>query len=196
MAKIFLTALRVSPQKAEDLAVPIAYSVETADIVKQIALTAAGGVQNTHLKVTKSGGRYSKNLKVAEKLGEVYLMADFNNAASSPYNTGVKTSAIVPGNGATKAAGTTKPLTAYHNSITTGDATSTAVALPPASEAGLLNSAKVVKNAASVSILVYPTATNFLDGSSTVAATIAAGAFKHFYAPASNKWVTCKGPYY
>lgn len=196
MAKIYLTALRVSPQKQADLAVPIAYSVETADITKQIALTATGGVENTHIKIIKSGGRYSKNLKVAEKLGEVYLMSDWNNAASSPYNTGVKSSAVVPGNGATKAAGTTKPLSAYHNSITTGDATSTAVALPPASGSGLLNSAKVVKNAASVSILVYSTGTNTLDGSTANAVTIAPGTFKHFYASASDKWVTCKGPYY
>lgn len=196
MAKIYLTAIRVSPQKHEDASIPKVYCIETADIVKQIALTATGGVENTQLKVSKSEGRYTKNILVAEKLGEVFLMSDFNNAASSPYNTGVKTSAIVPGNGATKAAGTTKPLTAYHNSITTADATSTAVALPPASGTGLLKSAKVVKNAASVNILVYSTAGNLLDGSSANAATIAPGAFKHFYASASDKWLTCKGPYY
>lgn len=196
MAKIYLTAVRVSPQGHVDLAVPRVYAIETADIVKQISLTAAGGVENTHLKIIKAGGRYSKNLMVAEKMGEVFLMSDFNNAASSPYNTGVKTNAVIPGNGATKAAGTTKPLSAYHNSVTTGDATSTAVALPPASGTGLLKSAKVVKNAASVNILVFSTDTNLLDGSSTAAVTITPGTFRHFYAPASNKWVTCKGPYY
>lgn len=196
MAKIYLTAIRVSPQKHTDRAVPLVYSVETADIVKQLALTATGGVENTHIKIKKSDGRYTKNLLAAEKLGEVFLMQDFNNAASSPYNTGVKSSAVVPGNGATKAAGTTKPLSAYHNSITTGDATSTAVALPPPSTSGLLKSAKVVKNAASVSILVYSTGTNTLDGSSANAVTIAPNQFRHFYASATDKWVTCKGPYY
>lgn len=193
MAKIYLTALRISPQKHEDLAVPVAYSVETADIIKQIALTATGGVENTHLKIVKSGGRYSKNLKVAEKLGEVYLMADFNNAASSPYNTGTKANRA-PAGAATKAAGATASATAYHTSVTTGDATSTAISLPAAST--WTNQAKVVKNSASVSILVFSTGSDLMNGASTNAATIAAGAFKHFYASASNKIVSCKGPYY
>lgn len=192
MAKIFLTALQVSPQKLEDLAVPRVYQVETADIVKQIALTATGGVENSHIKLTKSGGRYTKNLKVAEKLGEVYLMADFNNAASSPYNTGTKANTAPAGS--TQAAATA--LTAYHNSITSAVAASNAVKLPNASGTGRLNSALVIKNAASIDLLVYPSASEQLNGSSTSAVTISSGKFAHFYASASNKWVKCAGPYY
>lgn len=192
MAKIFLTALRVSPQKHEDLAIPEVISVETADIVKQYARVAADGVENTHLKVLRAGGRYTKNIKAAEKLGEVFLMSDFNNAASSPYNTGVKQS-LAPGNGTNKAAGTTAAATGYFNSVTTGTSSSTAIALASAST--WKGQAKVVKNSASVPILVFTMGSNALDGASTNSTTIEPGQFKHFYAAASDKIVTCKGPY-
>lgn len=192
MAKIFLTALRVSPEKHEDRAVPEAYPVETADIVKQVALTAAGGVENTHIKILKAGGRYTKTLKVAEKLGEVFLMADYNNAASSPYNTGTKAN-IAPAGATTKAAGATAPATAYHSSVTTGTATSAAISLPAAST--WTKQAKVIKNAASVAILVYSTGSDLMNGASTNSTSIPAGQFRHFYASASGQIVTAKGPY-
>lgn len=194
MAKVYLTAVRVSPQIQTDLAVPRVESVETNDITKMIPLTATGGVNQTVIKVVKERNR--KQYTLAENYGEVILMSDFNNALSSPYNTGTKQN-LAPGNGATQAAGTTKSLTTYHNSVTTGDATSTAVALPYASGTGVLKSVRVVKNAASVNILVYPSVSDFLDSSSASNApvTVLPGKFKHFYASATNKWVTCKGPF-
>ena len=194
MAKVYLTAVRESPQKQEDLAVPRVVSVETNDITRMIPLTATGGIDQTVIKVVKERNR--KQYTLAEDFGEVTMMSDFNNALSSPYNTGTKQN-IAPGNGATQAAGTTKSLTAYHNSVTTGDATSTAVALPNASGTGVLKSVRVVKNAASVNILVYQSPSEFLDGTSVsnAPATILPGKFKHFYASATNKWVTCKGPF-
>lgn len=191
MAKIYLTALRISPQKGENLTVPKVESIESNDIIKQYP-KINGSAENTYIKVLKAGGRHTKNYLVAESLGEVYLMQDFNNAASSPYNTGVKAT-LAPGNGTNKAAGTTAPATGYFTSVTTGSASSTAIALAAAST--WEGRAKVIKNAASVAISVFTMGSNLLDGASTNSTVIQPGQFKHFYASASDKIVTCKGPY-
>lgn len=194
MGKIYVTALRSSPQQHADLAVPRVQSVEYNDIVKIIPYSKLG-VDQSILKITKD--RYKRNMKVSEKYGEVILLSDFTNAASSPYNTGTKLN-LASGNGATQAAATAKIATAYHNSVTVADATSTAVSLPSASLVGNIGSTRVVKNAASVNILVWPQVGEFLDAASVStgpAVTIKPNQFKHFYCASTTKWVTCKGPY-
>lgn len=196
MATFFLTALRVSPQKAEDRAVPKVISVDSAQITQRIAIeetqAAISTAQHSIVKVSKD--RYVRSIRAAESLGEVYLMEDFGNSASSPYNTGTKANVAAAGT----AQGTATALTAYHNSVTSACAAPSlfGVRLPNASTVNGIGRAIVVKNAASTSIIVYPAASEILDSASTTSVTIKSGQFKHFYSPASNKFVTCKGPYY
>lgn len=190
MAIFYLTALRSSPQKHEDRAVPKVIALDTTGIVNVITdLDNTTGYERTIIKYQKN--RAYKNVRAAEKLGEYWKQVDFNNALSSPYNTG--TSANVAASGAGAASGT--PITAYHNSITAATtSTMTGVRLPSASGART-GTAMVVLNKTSVSCIVYPAASESLNSSTAGAITIAPGAFRHVYASASNAWVGCKGPY-
>jgi hypothetical protein len=196
MAKFFLTAIRVSGEgNGGDRSVPKAVSIEADDITKTIPLLTApsNSVQRTVVKVSKGGGRREQTYQVAENLGEVIKMTDFQNSASSPYNTGTSANVAAAGT----AQGTATAITAYHNSVTAACAGASlfGVRLPNASTSGNLGRAMVVKNGATAGITVYPAASEILDSASTTSVTIAPGQFKHFYCSATNKWVTARGPY-
>lgn len=195
MALIYLTAIRQSPQIAADRAVPKVVSIESSNMIDLEALdNGSTSYQNTTFAERRD--RYARRVMAAEALGEVYLMIDFNNAASSPYNTGVKSNYAAAGT--TQATATA--LTAYHNTVTAACASPSifGVRLPNASTTGNLRRAMVVKNAATADIQVYAAVSEYLDASSasTSSATVKAGTFKHFYCSTTTKWVTCKGPYY
>jgi hypothetical protein len=197
MAQFFLTAIRVSGEGHghEDRPIPKVVSLDTTLIVKTIPqLTSPSDtVQRTIVKTARGGGRREKSYVVAENLGEVTLMQDFTNSASSPYNTGTKANVAAAGT----AQGTATAVTAYHNTVTAACASPSlfGVRLPNASTALNLGRAMVVKNAATAGITVYPAASEILDSTSTASVTIAPGFFKHFYCSATNKWVTGRGPY-
>jgi hypothetical protein len=194
MAVFFLTAIRVSSEgNGADRSVPKVVSLDTTNVVKAIPkLTGASdSVQRTVVKTTK--GRFPKNYEAAETLGEYYLQTDFNNSASSPYNTGTKANVAAAGT----AQGTATAITAYHNSVTSACAAPSlfGVRLPNASTTGNLGRAMVVKNAATTDIIVYPAASEILDSTSTTSVTVKQGRFAHFYCSATNKWLTARGPY-
>lgn len=189
MSAFFLTALRDSPQKQEDLSVPKVVSLDTTAVVKAIPIVE-DGKERMIVKYAKE--RYTKTIKAAERLGEYLLQTDFNNAASSPYNTGTKQNVAASGTGAASA----QAITSYHVSITAATAGSnTGVRLPNASAAGRLGTAMVVFNKTAVDAVVYPAASESLDSSTAGTETVKAGQFKHFYVSTTAAWVTCKGPY-
>lgn len=195
MPVIFLTAIRESPQKHEDKSVPKVVAVDTAKVIKLVPQdSTSASYKNTFL--TTSQDKYIKRYTIAESIGEYYLMADFANAASSPYRTGVSAGVAAAGT----AQATATAITAYHNSVTAACASPSlfGVKLPNASTTGNLKRSMVVKNGATAGIQVYASASEYLDSSSasTSSATINAGDFKHFYCSSSTKWVTCRGPYF
>lgn len=192
MATFFVTALSISPQKQGDRVVPQVVSLDTTKVVS--AIVVANNVTAAENVIVKSmNPRYRKTVRTAESLGEYLKASDWSNAAGSPYNTG--TAASVAASGASAAASAT-PLTAYHNAVTAATAsTMTGVRLPSASGANY-GTATVVQNKSSIAVLVFPASGEFLDGSTAGSTSIAAGQFKHFYASATNKTVTCRGPYY
>lgn len=193
MALFFVTALRQSPQKHEDSAVPKVVAVDSLTVIKAISLVETNGSLHMDLKTRKE--RYVSNLKIAEKLGEYLLQTDFNNAASSPFNNGTKQSLAACGSTAQGASGT--PVTAYFNTVTAATASSMImVKLPNASAVGKLNQALVIFNSASTAITVIPAASESLDSGTAGSTSVSAGSFKHFYCSTSTKWVTCKGPAY
>jgi hypothetical protein len=192
MATIFITALRETPQKHEDLAVPRVLAIDTEKIIRVQALND-GDYERTYLKV---GSRSIKNIKAAEKFGQYLLQTDFENSASSPFNNGTRQNLAACGSGSAQAASAT-PVTAYFNSVTAATATTMiGVKLPNASATGRLKTAIVIRNAASVDINVVPAASESLDSGTAGVTTIKTGQFAHFYCSTSAKWVTCKGPYY
>jgi hypothetical protein len=196
MSKIYLTAFKASGQGNGGVrSIPKVVSIESDDIERQIPVLsgASNHIESTALKVSKGGGRPFSFYQVAEKLGEVIMWSDFPNAASSPYNTGTNFKAAAAGT----AQGTATALTAYHTTVTSACAGASlfGVRLPNASTVGNLGRAFVVKNAATTSIIVYPAASEILDSATTTSVTIAVGQSRHFYASATNKFVTARGPY-
>lgn len=193
MATFYLTALRQSPQKHEDLPVPRVATLDTTAVVKAITVLDDDGKERTVVKYAKE--RYQSTIYAAEKLGQYFLQTDFNNAASSPYNTGTKQSLAACGSGTAQAASAT-PVTAYFNTVTAATATTmVGVKLPNASTSGLLGTALVIRNGASTAITVVPAASEILDSTTAGIKSIPVNHFMHFYCSATNKWVTCKGPY-
>jgi hypothetical protein len=189
MAIFYVTALRSSPQKHEDRARPKVIALDTTGVTNIVTDINSSGYERTIIKYQKN--RSYKNVTAAEKLGEYWVQIDFNNAASSPYNTGTKANVAASGAGA--ASGTA--ITAYHNSITAATAsTMTGVRLPSASGTRT-GTAMVVLNKTSVSCIVYPAASESLNSSTAGAVTVGPNQFTHFYASATNAWVSCKGPY-
>ncbi len=185
MGQMYLTAIRSSPSPG-DRSIPKVISLDGNSVVKTISVTE-GGKERTIVKTSK--GRYLKSIKAAEKLGEVLLQQDFNNAASSPYNTGSKTSIAAAGTAAAGAATTN----AYHVSITAATGGSAiGVRLPAATDRELT----VIFNKTAVPLSVFPAASHSLNGLTAGVDTIPAGAFKHYYSPAASSFVTCKGPMY
>lgn len=192
MPQIFLTALRASPQKAEDRAVPFVASLNSANVIST-PTSLDSGVE--HLIIKVRADRYTRTYKVAERMGEYLLQTDFNNAASSQLNNGTKQSLAACGSTAQGASAT--PVTGYFNSVTAATAsTMIMVKLPNASAAGRLSRPVVILNSASTDILVIPAASESLDSGTAGSTSVKVGQFKHFYCSTTAKWVTCKGPYY
>jgi hypothetical protein len=193
MALFYLTALRVSPQKAEDRAVPKVESVDTADVLSVNIKQESNGAEHVIVKVAKE--RYVKTIKAAENFGQYLRQTDWGNAANNPFNTGITANVAASGDGT--AASATQLTTGYLNSVTAATAsTMIGIRLPNASTTGKLNTPLIIRNAASVDIVIKPAAGEQLDAGTGGAATIKVGQFKHFYCSATNKWVTCKGPYF
>lgn len=191
----FLTALRESPQKAEDRAVPRVVSLDVNDKIKVIPITDDDGRERAIVKVYRK--RSPKTLSVLENLGEITMLRDFENAASSPYNTGKK--ATIAAAGSVQASGATSD--AYHVTVTAATA-STAKGLRLPSATGNRFVVAFVNNT-NVTLHVYPFAsTETLDGATAATgataglATIPPGQSKHFYKPSTAGWVTCKGPHW
>lgn len=196
MAQFFVTALRRSPQKHEDSAVPRVVSMDTTKIVSITVLNESNGAE--HLIIKERTDRYTRTTKAAEKLGQYLLQTDFNNAASSPFNNGVKQTLAACGSTAQGASAT--PVTAagaYFVTVSAATASSMImVKLPNASTAGRINQAIVISNAASTAITVIPAASESLDSGTAGSTAISVGQFKHFYCSTTAKWTTCKGPQY
>lgn len=191
----FLTALRESPQKNEDRAVPRVVSLDVNDEIKVIPITDDEGRERAIVKHYKT--RVPKTYSVLENLGEITMLRDFENAASSPYNTGTKAS--IAAAGSVQASGATSD--AYHVTITAATAsTAKGIRLPNAT--GSRNVVAFVNDTA-VDVHVYPAvSTQTLNGvTAATGATagldiIPAGQSRHFYRASTTGWVTCKGPHW
>jgi hypothetical protein len=185
MLNYHLTGIRVSPQKHEDRGIPKVVSIALGTEVKVRSILNDAGKERTVVKVTK--GRYQKTIHATESLGEYLLQTDFENSASSPYNTGTKAEVDAAGG----AASTATNLTAYHNSVTAATAaTADGVELP----SGASRETCVILNKTAITVDVWSQPPQTLDGATT-AVSIPAGQFRHFFASATNAWVTCRGQY-
>ena len=195
LGTFYLTALRESPQKAEDRPIPIVVPLDVNDQIKVIAITDDDDRQRAIVKVYSR--RSPKTLSVLENVGEITMLRDFENAASSPYNTGTKAS--IDAAGSVQASGATSA--AYHVTVTAATAsTAKGIKLPSATGNRFV---VAVVNDTAVDVHVYPSAsTETLDGATAATgataglAIIPAGQSRHFYKPSTAGWVTCEGPHW
>jgi hypothetical protein len=188
LANFYLTALRASPQKHEDRAIPRVVALDSSNVIKAISVIDDAGRERTVVKVQKE--RYVKTIHAVETLGEYTLQRDYENAASSPYNTGTKAS--IAAAGSIQASGATS--NAYHVTVTAATVTDEiGLRLPAASTRKLV--AFVNQTAQTLKVWASAT-TQTLDGSTAGVTLIPAGQFKHFYAAGTTGFVTCKGPFW
>jgi hypothetical protein len=182
MANLFLTAKRISPAKS-DFSQPQMLELETNNIVK--------------VKPFKKGLSilYGTSVRPWKKYRVAETPSDYDNAQKLALGLTTGSDGTVNLAASGTAQGTALPvggLTAYYNVVTGATAGSqVGVILPPASTKFNSGGAFVVKNAASTAISVYPAASEYIDaGASNAPVTCGSLQRLHFFASASNKWLS------
>lgn len=181
MASVILTAKRVRPAKAD-----LTSGKLTLVMSEQVTRVKS---QGTSTNISTNEGRGYKRFKIAETPVE-YDHAVKIASGLTPFAGGTVNLAA---SGTTQ--GTALPvggLVNYENVVTGATGGSqTGIILPPASTKFNNGGAFVVRNSTSVALSVYPAASEYIDsGASNAPVTVAGFGRAHFYASASNKWLS------
>lgn len=179
MAQVLLTAKRVSPNANKDLAQPRISQLQTEQIVKVKPFKK--GISLLYGTSQRPWKRY----RMAETPNEFDVAQKLANGMTSVGTINVAASGTTQG--------TAQSLSGLYQHVVTGATagSQTGVILPAAANKFSNGGAYVVRNDTNVALSIYPTTSEFIDsGAANAPITLAAFARAHFYAIASNKWLS------
>lgn len=177
MAQVILTCKRSSPALA-DHTNPKMAQLQTEQVVKVRPFKKGVSIRYG------TSDRPWKKYRMAETPAEWEAAQRLATGLSSIGHANVSASGNTQG--------TAQAITAYHNAVTAAQgAASGGILLPPASTKYNNGGAFVVRNDTNQSLSVYPAASEYIDaGASNAPVTVAALSRMHFYASASNTWLS------
>jgi hypothetical protein len=178
MAQVLLTAKRSSPTPNRDNAPPKIAQLQTEQVQK--------------VKPFKKGVSilYGTSQRPWKKYRMAETPAEWEGAQRLA--TGLTSNVLQNLSASGTTQGNSQAITAYHSAVTAAQgAASGGLLLPAASTKFNNGGAYVVNNQVNQALTVYPSASEYIDsGASNIGVTVAALSRMHFYASASNRWLS------